>query len=365
MTTYEVWLLRDDGTPLALLDNVGPFSYTLVVNNVGHFSVTLPSGIDTRLIAKDRRIRIWRKPDDGAMRLAFEGLIRRTKVTTSALGLTTRTVSGYDLTGLLKRRIVAFAAGSANAAMTDQADDMITEIVDDNFRTGASAARQISSTYMTIAASPAAGPSLTKGFAYRNVLDVLRDIADASRQAGTYLFFGIVPTGESTFEFRTRTGEWGRDRSSDSGNGLIFGMEFGNLSTPLLDEDATDEVNFAYGLGRGEEAARDVQTSEDTTRSGASIFARSEAAINAVLESTSAGVADVADGRVLKGRPLTLFTAKLLSVPGAVYGKDYDFGDRVTATYDGRQFDCLIRAVTVTVDENGAEDIDPIIEAIL
>jgi hypothetical protein len=124
-------------------------------------------------------------------------------------------------------------------------------------------------------------------------------------------------------------------------------------------------VNVAYGLGRGEEAARDVQTSEDTTRSGASLFARAEAATNAVQESTSAGVLDAADGRVQKGRPVTTFTAQLLSVPGSLYGLDFDFGDRITATYDGRQFDCLIRAVTVAVDENGKEDIDPVIEAIL
>lgn len=363
-TQYEIWLARDDGTRLAILDQTGGFSYTLVVNNVGYFTLTLPGTFDRTLLKKDRRVLFWRKPPGGALKLPFVGLIRRVRTSTDSRGLTTRRVSGYDLTGLLKRRVVAYAAGSASAAMTDQADDLLTELAKDNLGADATAARQLSSTYFSVAASPAAGPSITKAFAYRNVLDVMREVADASRQAGTYLFFGIVPTSESAFEFRTRTGEWGRDRTSDSGNGLVFGLEFGNLANPMLDEDATDEVNFAYGLGRGEEDDRNVQTSEDTTRSGASLFARSEAAANAVHETTDAGVTDVADARVQKGRPVTVFTADLLSVPGSEFGQDYDFGDRVTVTYDGLQFDALIRAATVTVDENGRETIAPIVEAL-
>jgi hypothetical protein len=381
-TQYEIWILRDDGTRLGVLDSVSGFTFTHVVNNTGHFRVevvipaTVPGlaagrfatgapAIQQSWFAKDRRILFWRKPATGAMRLAFVGIIRRLRQSRDARGLHTFRVSGHDLTGLLRRRVIAYAAASAQASMTDQADDMLTEIVKDNLGTDAAAARQISASYFSVATSPAAGPSLTKGFSYRNVLDVMREVADASREDGTYLFFGIEPLTETTYGFRTRVGEWGRDRTSDVGNGLIFGEAFGNLANPVLDDDSTDEVNFAYGLGRGEEAAREVQTSEDTTRSGASVYARAEAAANAVLESTSAGVADVADARVQKGRPVVMFTADLLSVPGSEFGKDWDHGDRVTATAFERQFDCLIRATTVTVDENGRETIAPIIEAIV
>lgn len=365
MTDYEIWLSRDDGIRLKLLDNVVGFAYTQVVNNVGGFSLTLPGDFDHSLLVYDRRVSIWRKPPGGAMGLAFVGLIRRIRTRTDARGLTTYTVSGYDLNGLLRRRIVAYAAASDQASMTDQADDLITEIVKDNLGSDASS-RAISSTYFSVAASPGAGPSITKGFAYRNVLDVLRDVADAARQAGTFLFFGIKPVTETAFEFSTRTGEWGRDRTSDTGNGLVFGLARGNLANPVLDEDATEEVNVGYGLGRGEEAARNVQTSTDTARAGASVFARAEAATNAVLETTDAGVLDVADARVQKGRPRTIFTADLLSVPGSIYDKDWGHGDRVTIDYAERQFDCLVRAVTVNVDENGKETLaGTVLEALL
>jgi hypothetical protein len=213
-TAHEIWLARDSGERLAILDGVVRFSYTRVVNNSGHFSLTLTGAFDKTLLAKDRRVLFWRKPAGGAMSLAFVGLIRRVRTSTNGAGLTVRTVSGHDLTGLLRRRVVAYAAASAQAAQEDQADDMLTEIVKDNLGADASAARALSTTYFSVAVSPAAGPSITKGFSYRNVLDVMREIADAARQAGTYLFFGIVPTTDSAFEFRTRTGEWGRDRTS-------------------------------------------------------------------------------------------------------------------------------------------------------
>lgn len=361
-TQYELWLARDDGTRLAVLDNVGPFSFTSVLNNVGHFAITLPENFDRSLIAVDRRVLIWRRPVGGAMYLAFEGLIVIPDDDDSS-GNMQRTIEGVDLNDLLRRRIVAYAANSAQAAMTAAADTMMAEIVKDNLGSDATAARQISSTYFSVAASPGAGPSLTKAFAYRIVLDVLRELADAARDAGTETYFGIVPTTETAFEFRTKTVTWGRDRTADSGNGLIFGKDFGNLAGGHLRQDHSDEVNVAYGLGRGDDDARDVQTSEDTTRARTSIFARREAGAPATMETTSAGYLDVADARVAEGRPVTTFTARLLSVPGAVYGLDWGLGDLVTATFDGRQFDAMIRAVTVNVEADGNEVIDVPIEA--
>jgi hypothetical protein len=98
---YEIWLARDDGTRLQLLDTAVHLTYTRVVNNVGHFRLALPANVDRKLLVKDRRINIWRKPEGGILQLAFVGLIRRVVTTTDSQGRTTRTVSGYDLTGLL------------------------------------------------------------------------------------------------------------------------------------------------------------------------------------------------------------------------------------------------------------------------
>jgi len=259
------------------------------------------------------------------------------------------------------------AAGSPGngAELREHTVHFILQLVRDNLGADTTvAARKLSSTYLDVQANPSLGPSITKAYAWRNLLDVIREVSDATRKAGSVVYFGIVPVTETQFQMRVQLTQWGRDRTADSGYPLTFSLENENMANPHLVEDAREEVTTAYGLGDGEDSLRDVQTSTDTTREGVSVFGRREAAINAVGNAT-AGVLDAADGRVNKGRPVTYFTATLLSVPGCIYGVDWGFGDLVTVSFDGRQFDALIRAVTVSVDENGRETLACVLEAYL
>lgn len=363
MSTFEVWLAADTGDRLQSLDLIGPFSYTLALNNVGRFRLTLPANFPKDLLAYDRRVIFWRKPPGGQLTLDFIGFIRYTR-TEAPRGFIRRVVEGVDGNDLLRRRIVAYYAGSSQAGKTAVADNFMKQIVRDNGgKVGDTpTARLYGANYFSVKDNVGLGPDIAKAYAWRNVLDVLRDLSDAARTAGTEVYFGVVPVTESAFQFQTQIGQWGRDRTADSGNPLVFGLEYGNLANPQLVEDAREEVTYAYGLGDGEEDLRDVQESEDTARSGRSLFGRSEAAINA-QGNTSAGVLDAADGRVNKGRPVSYFVADLLSVPGCLYGVDWNFGDMVTVSFDGRQFDALIRSVTVSVDENGAETIQCLLDA--
>lgn len=361
-TQYEIWLSRDDGTRLAVLDTVGAFSFTRVVNNVGAFHLTLPSGFNKELLKKDNRVLIWRKPVGGAMYLAFVGLTRSVRAKGSVV---VRTISGLCLNDLLSTREIAYTAGSDQASpAAAPADTLMVNIVKQNLGSDAATERQLV-TYLSIAPTPAAGPSLTRAFSFQNVLETLRRLSDASRAAGTSVFFGIVPTGESGFEFRTKINQWGDSRISSLANGLIFGPEYGNMENPDMIEDGSEEINFSYGLGRDLGASRKIRYAEATNRSRASYFARREKSINASSETTNGGVEAMATSDVLKGRSVVRFAGKLLSVPGSIYGKDWKFGDRVTCSYDDLQFDALIRAVTVSVDEKGMEHVDATAEALL
>lgn len=397
---YQIYILKDDGTRLASfkrgpggrqgpLDNSGfnvpiggqiteqatanqvvSFSYTEVLNNIGRFSLKLPGSFDRRILRKDNRVVIWRKPPGGARKLAFMGFIRKPATRTDANGNTTREAAGYDLNYLLSGRVVAYYAGHARAEQSDQADDLMKSFVDENLGaaalsgSGRKVTAAISSTYFSVEADAALGVSQTKAASYRKVLDVLREIADAARTDGTEVNFKVVPTDIDSFQFQTRTGQWGRDRTAGSGSGLVFSLTRGNLAGPIeLLEDATDEINRAFALGQGEGANREIQYAEDTARINASLFAVREGKIDARQFSTAAGVLDAANSLLIKGRPVNTFTARLLSVAGSVYGKDWGFGDRITIDYDDRQFDALVRAVTVSVDENGAETLDTTLEA--
>jgi len=396
---YEIWFAKDDGSRLGGALGVGPggtrragrlsfglvhnervdlvegvvkFSYTLAVNSYGPFSLTLPEEVDLNILALDNRVLFWRRPPGGQLSLDYEGFIRKRRTMADRSGNIVRVVSGYSLEYLLAGRQVAYPAGHAQASQTDQADDMLKAIA--RFNLGSSALTgngrksngDLSTTFFSVEADAAGGPSITKAFSYRNVLDVLKEIAQAARTAGTEVYFAIRPTTEAAFEFQTRIGQPGRDRTSDTGQGgLIFGLDRGNLELPILEEDATDEVNYAYALGQGEGANRVIQTAEDTTRSQRSLWGKREGKIDARQNSSAAGVTDEADSLLVARRPVNMFSAKLLSRPGSVYGLDWWFGDRVTVSFDARQFDALVRAVTVSVDETGREEIDTMLEAYL
>jgi hypothetical protein len=61
-------------------------------------------------------------------------------------------------------------------------------------------------------------------------------------------------------------------------------------------------------------------------------------------------------------RPLFRLTGNLKSVPGSVWGIDWDYGDKVSLTFDRRQFTAIIRLLTVEV-ENNAETLTVGMEA--
>lgn len=378
-TQFEIWLARDDGTRLAILDQAGPFTYTHALNSLGAFSVPLPVNFDKTLLAKDRRLYFWRKPVGGALKLDFQGFLRRIETSTDRAGSTTREIKGPGLNYLLSGRRAAYPEANTNVDTTATpvaADNLLKAIARTELGStattgnGRKASGVISSTYFGVAADLTLGPTLSQAFSYANVLDACQQICNASRTAGTELYFEVVPAIEDgtqhTVEFRTYTGQPGKDRTADSaGGGLTFGIDFGNMAEPKLVEDATDEVNRVYGLGQGQVASREIQYSEDTTRQAASVWALREGKVEAISATTAAAVLDAADAALAAGRPRSILTCKLLSVPGSIYGLDWDFGDRVTVTYDGRQGDALVRSVTISVDGNGNETIDASVESYL
>ena len=363
-TKYELWLTDDRGNRLDLLDEVESFSWTRVINDIGRCRIVLKGGFDRSLLARDNRIEVWRAPAPASdLRLENIFLIRRPIIATSSVGLQRQTIFAMSPTELLSRRIVAFATGSSESSKTDLVDDMMKEIVDENLGSSAGvddfgASRSFDASFFTIQADAGTGPSITKSFAWRNVLVVLQDLSDAAREAGTEVYFAVVPTSVTTFEFQTFIDQPGQDRRLPAGSGpILFSLGQGNIEVPVLEDDFEDEVNYVYGGGQGEAVARDIQEVRDLDRINASIWNRRESFRDSRHEATSAGVTDEAEIRLIEGRPKRRFSANLLSVEGARYGLDWDFGDRITVEYLKEQFNALIKVVSVSVDSNGLETV--------
>jgi hypothetical protein len=359
---FAIFLYRDDGTRIAQIVDVERFEYTKVVNGLGHFEIVLPHTFDPTLIARHRRVNIWRKPAGGHMAIDFAGLIKRIH-RQDVNGVVVRMIGGSSLNGLLQQRIVAYPAGQSQSEKTDQIDDMMKAIVRENLGSLATdGLRQLSSTFFAVSSDVGLGPTATKGFSNKNMLAVLLDLSNVARQKGTEIYFDIVPVTETQMEFRTYLNQPGQDRTSTGSSPLEFSVERGNLLAPEYDEDFGEESNSVYAGGQGE-GERRVLLSESSSEALLDAFARSEAFHDGRNEPDPVALRDAAKAELIERRPVRRFVSQIQQNIGSLYGLDWQLGDRVTATFDGLQFESLIRSVTVRVDGNGAEGVNSFLEA--
>jgi len=364
VASYEIWLTSDAGARLAQLDNITGLTASRLVDGLGWLDMGVPASFDDSLLARDRQIQVWRQPTGGKLGLWRVYFLRRWRFRTEGARQIVR-LEGPDTNDLLRRRIVAAFAGSAQASQTDFADDMmkavVTQAIADGVAPTPTAGTRVWSN-LSIAADVSAGPTITKSFPFEYLLTtssngVLPQLARASREAGTEVFFDIVPNVVSsnsiTFQFQTSTGQPGQDVSAS----VIFDQQNGNLKEPELDEDYSEEENYIYAGGQGEGADRNIQQVSDSTRYGASIWNRCEGFADARNQTTDNGVREAGRAKLEEGRGRIRFSGQPVDTEGTRFGVHWDFGYQVQARYRNRQFNCIIRAVTILLDESGRETI--------
>lgn len=353
--TYEIWLADDRGRRKQIISDWLSLDAAIVDGDRAPFSLILKPNFDDTLINKDWQIHVWRGASSGSLSLLRAYFIRRWRYSTFG-GEELITLRGWDSKDILRRRIVAYYAGETESDKTDYTDDMMKEIAEENLGATAATGRDVSSLF-TIAADLSAGPTLTKQFAWRNVLDVMQDLQEAARAAGTEVFFDVVPIPSTTtmsFDFRTYTGQPGQDLTTGA-NQVVFDQERGNMTDPFLEYDYTEAANYIYAAGQGEETDRELQEVSDTDRINESFWSRAEAYADARLEETANGVRE--EGRALleKSRPTIRFGADAMDTRGTQFGRDWNWGDKVIARYRGFEFKALIRAVGVNVTPERGE----------
>lgn len=359
---YEVWLTNDKGVRMELLDDILSFAAPRVTNGIAHFEGTFLHDFDESLIKRDFMVQVWRKPSGGAMSLWRPYFVRRWRWFTrgSKEGLA---IFGPCCNDLLRRRIVAAYAGSSQASKTDNADDMMKEIVTEAIADGVAPTPDAGTrvwTDLSVAADLGDGPSLTKAFVFDRLLTtsgagILLAIAKAAKEAGTEVFFDIVPdvvtSNSITFQFRTDTGQPGADLSDI----VTFSQERGNLGDPSLEYDYTQEVNYVYAAGRSGGTTRNVQQVYDSTRYGISQWNRCEGFADARNQTADNGVREAGRAVLWEGRGKVRFQARLIDTEGMIFGKDWTFGDKVRAKYKNQEFDGIVRAVMLVMSDKGEE----------
>ena len=363
--TYELWLTTDAGVRIQQLDTTGGFSAARTANKIAPLDLTLPQSFDTKLLKPDRMVQVWRAPEGGRLGLWTVYFIRRWRFETKGSDERFK-LWGRCPNDLLRRRIVAYYAGESESAMNDQADDMLKAIVTDSIADGTAPAPTAGTRVwsdLSIAGDLADGPTLEKGFAWKQLLTpagggIMGDIAKAAKEAGTEVFFAVVPKTVSatsiTFEFRTSTGQPGMDVSDR----VVFDQERGsNLNDPYLEYDYTKEQNYIYSAGQGDMDERNVQQVYDASRYNASAWNRCEGFADARNQAEDNEVREAGRAKLAEGRPVRRFGGVPMDTQGTRFGRDWDFGDKVRARYRGQEFDAIIRSVVLSMDDSGQETI--------
>lgn len=370
---YKIFVYDTSGTKVAEIVDFRGLVIQHTVNSGGYCNIIM-DGNNPRLSAfagRDYLVEIYRSvPDEGIdWYLEFEGLYRTGVRQTYTNG--TKTFAGYSVgyLDLLRRRIIAYYAGTAFSSKSGAAETVMKEYVEENAGPSASVANGRLhagiTTGLSIEGDLARGSTWEGERTYRNLLDTLQGI---SNDVGD-MFFDVVGDGAGQFSFRCFPNVRGTDRRfhnvnpatglNDSGNSpVVFSTQIGNVNAAALSENTSDEVNVVYGLGQGEENSRMVEIAEDTTSIGLSPWNQSEISRNTTAETTGAGVLSAANAFLQTLKATTTLSFELLQTKGYIYGRDFTWGDYVTGRYDEIEQDKFIIGCIITVDEQKLEFIN-------
>jgi hypothetical protein len=364
---YYLNLNSPVGVRLAVIDDFFSLDYARSVNNVGQLQLIVPVENYLPLISEYCQLEVWRTAGSGVSSpyLDMETLwiIVAYRVVLGANGELQLEITAKDAMLLLESRCVAYFTASSQTVKSGLAGNLMKAVVRENVAstandyTGTATTRGLSSSLFTVQADLGDGASIDMQFAWRNVLSVLQDMANASMTAGTYLAFDVVYDGFGHLEFRTYAGQRGADHRFTSNNWIILDPYAGNLADTSLSYDYTDEATFIYCAGQREQADRVVATSSNATRMAVSPFSRRELFQDARQSDTSAQVQDQADAALWDGRGKVVFDGKVIETPYTRYGIEYKLGDILPGPFLNRTVDCRLDKVHVSV-ANALETID-------
>lgn len=354
------------GSKLGEITRFEKLTYARGVNRTGKLVLSMPPTMSTDELIQfthpDRRLNVLRSIDGAQPFIDLESawFVRALELRDDD-GKESYVLEAVDSNILLDWRIVAYYAESAQSERTLETDDFIKALVRENLAStasdyGGATDRGLASTLFRVQPDMTRGVSCAKALAWRNLGSALIEIAEFSRERGTYLAFDIVVADHLTgmLELRTYTGQRGIDRRHPGGNRpLILSRENGTLKNPRLRYDFSREVTHAYAGGQGQAAARVMAQAYDAQRRKASPFNRREVFVNASGTDDPAVILDEARAAVYANRPRIYLTGELVETNQTRRGVHWEWGDLLTAEAFGVRNDYAVDSIEVTVDKDG------------
>lgn len=378
MAVHEFWLTDDSGKRIKLLDGYFFATYSKSVAGYGSFQMGIPYDLVRRdlnpLFVPDWRIECWRSPDrEIPLRNERTYILREPRIyTRKEDNIQVVEYIGRDGLDLLSRRTVIQAAASTYATKTAAIDDMMKAIVREQMLYGSAVdetgvsdnSRAYPSGEFSVDADLTLGPTTTKTFQDRNVLDVLKELRDesfslADINASSKIYFDVIPsqiTGTARFGWTFRT--YADLRGSDRTNGIEFSVENENFQSPDYSKSHLEEVNVVYVKN-----GTLVTKVTDQDRVNASRWNRLESVRFGYFDTAGTSLSSIGYAELGKGIPVEEITGDFLNVPEngrtprSLYGVDWDFGDLLPVNYAGMQFDSEVKIVYISINEKGEESI--------
>lgn len=307
---------------------------------------------DPRTIVPDQLLELWRGLGDAPLMRINSGFLRKYRVFRNNDGALVLRLIAPDINELAVRRIVAYNAGESQTTKTDEVDDFMLEVVDENFVSATDASRNIAD-LLTLGDTTSSGASVTLDIARETLDSLLENLVDMSITNTPNMFYEFQQIGDQyAFQFVIHADQPGIDHVELGISPVVFSEAFGNLRNPDIEFDYTKEVTNVYGLGTGVNDQRIVKTADDTDREARSPIGRREAAVYSSSQSENGVQAD-ADAALAAGLPRLTFSGELLDVEPYRFGREWNFGDRVPVEFLGLTFKSLVAGVRLDFADAG------------
>lgn len=243
----EIWLLDTDFSPLTVVDTFESLIWTERYQECGDFELYLGASLEAVQMFLPGRY-FWYGGSDRIM------IIEKIRINSDSENGDHLTVTGADLSSLLKRRIVW-----SQTNITGSLQDGIKKLLDENIIAPTDNNRKIDNfIFEESTDSRIASLTLEAQYAGDNLYDV---ITAACAEAG--IGFKVTLNETNQMVFKLYSGE-DRTYSQTDLPYVLFSSEFENLSSTEYVEDFSKSVNVALVGGEGEGSSKKYASVGDT-----------------------------------------------------------------------------------------------------
>jgi hypothetical protein len=371
---YVVNVRGTDGTLKASFDSWsdqgGGLSYTKTLDAVGSYSFAMAMDDPRRAaFTKDAFIEIKRSVTDKGIApyTDFVGFHRDMEKQVDTEGRRIFVSKGPDLNHLLKRGIIGFFTDDPLAQQNTFADDAMKNFVDQNIGPSALAPPRYKNHVfpnLAIEALKGAAPIWSGGRGFQNLEAVVHEIAVASL---TDYQITLDTWSPLLMTFRTYYPYLGKDRTQTgaaaAGNTpAIFSLAANNMAEPHYTSNSKDEITSVLVLGQGSQSNRiyEVVLDDGTPPTDGHLL---DTPWNDIEESISQSQDGIVQSLTSSGlyelqhkSTKTDVTFRILNSSQLVYGRNYNFGDKVTVTFDDIDGPVDKRITGVSVSVAGGQE---------